>query len=108
MKTHKPYSTSLPYTRLLVAFLALLSWPACEPPPAAAPTGDEIKNVVGAHRVEGAVLKPGDRVAIMQFSGGKGRVLADLLAISLLRRGGNDQIGADGDLPGRVLRGGHA
>ncbi len=42
---------------------------------------------MGVHRVEGAALKPGDRVAIMQFSGGKGRVLADLLAISLLRRG---------------------
>ncbi|MBW2458221.1 MAG: hypothetical protein JRI68_27195 [Deltaproteobacteria bacterium] len=88
MKMPSSYSTPLSYTRLLVAILALLSWWACEPPPpAAAPTGDEIKSVVGVHRVEGAALKPGDRIAIMQFSGGKGRVLADLLAISLLRRG---------------------
>lgn len=73
------------FTQRLVLAALFAAAVACEPPPAK--TGDEIKNVIGAHRVEGAALEPGDRVAIMQFSGGQGRVLADLLAIALLRRG---------------------
>jgi N-acyl-D-aspartate/D-glutamate deacylase len=52
---------------------------------------------------------------VQDFPGGAERLVSDALGIEavivngqVLRRGGNDQIGADGDLPGRVLRGGHA
>jgi hypothetical protein len=55
----------------------------CQPP---RQSGDTLKSVVTVHRIEGAIVGPGKRIAILQFSGGKGRVLADLLAINLLRR----------------------
>ena len=52
---------------------------------------------------------------VQDFPGGAERLVADAIGVEavivngrVLRRGGDDQIDAEGDLPGRVLRGGHA
>jgi N-acyl-D-aspartate/D-glutamate deacylase len=52
---------------------------------------------------------------VQDFPGGAERLVSDAIGVeavivngSVLRRGGDDQIDPQGDLPGRVLRGGHA
>ena len=52
---------------------------------------------------------------VQDFPGGAERLVSDAIGVEavivngqVLRRGGDDQIDAEGDLPGRVLRGGHA
>jgi N-acyl-D-aspartate/D-glutamate deacylase len=52
---------------------------------------------------------------VQDLPGGADRLVSDAIGVEavivngrVLRRGGDDQIDAEGDLPGRVLRGGHA
>lgn len=79
MPTKSVLARLLPALALCVSIVLLAG---CPKPPI-----DSIKSVVTVHRVDDAALAPQSRIAIFQFAGEKGRVLSDLLAIHLLRRG---------------------
>ncbi len=73
-------------TRLAPGFFALLSLLTFVVIVGLGCAKDSIRSVVNVHRVESSAVKPGNRIAIVPFTGDTGRALGDLLSIELLRR----------------------